>query len=109
MIKGKSGLSRLNNTSETIWNVSGSKDPADKINANAMKLLSVLANGGTTTDTTISFYARGVVVKTLTSVSGAISDTTPMAIAKGCIDKIVLTTTGDHSSAGIGWILNFEA
>lgn len=28
-----------------------------------MKLLSVLANGGTTTDTTISFYARGVVVK----------------------------------------------
>lgn len=105
MIKGKSGLAKLNNASTVI--LYANKIGAGLINA---KLLGVYVTGGTTTDTTVTFKTNtGSTIKTLTSSSGAIADTSTLPIGLSGITSITLTTTGDHSSAGIAWHLVYES
>ena len=108
MFKGKCGLSKFSGASVTIFEIIKGRESTEKITRSGMKLLSTSVAGGTTTGTFIDFYVAGAVVKTLTSSSGAISDTTPLIIGQDSINKIVLRTTGDHSSAGLTWLLSME-
>ena len=104
MIKGKSGLAKLNNASTVI--LRNKKIGADMLPA---KLIGVYVTGGTTTDTTVTFKTKdGSVVKTLTSSSGAIADTNSMVIGTSGITTVTLATTGNHSSAGIAYHLVYE-
>lgn len=105
MIKGKSGLVKLNNASSVIL-----RNRAIGANLLPAKLLGVYVTGGTTTDTTVTFKTKdGSAVKTLTSSSGAISNTDAMVIGESGITTITLATTGDHSSTGIAYHLVYES
>ena len=105
----KTGNEELNNTTAVIAVADGIGSKSLAVGQFGCIIKAVRVTGGTTTDTTVKFYNGANLIKTLTSSSGAISNTDELRMEKNGINKITLTSAGDHSTNGLNWALDIEA
>jgi len=102
----KIGTETLNNATVVIAIASGFGRKSLAVGHYGARINGVNVTGGTTTDTTVKFYAADRLIKTLTSASGTINDSGTVFLEQGGIDKITLTTTGNHT---LPWALQYQA
>ena len=105
----KTGLAKLNATSATIATAEGYGTNSMAVGHFGCTIKNITVSGATTTDTTIKFYSGVNLMKTLTSASGLINSTAEVRLEKNGINKITLTTTGNHATAGLAWGIQYAA